>query len=63
VIKAFGGQSLPWKPVTNDLRTQIERFLFPLMESIQTQEPDHDTRVQQKILQLWNAHSPQTLPL
>jgi hypothetical protein len=63
VMGSFRDRSLPWKTQSADSRAQIERFLIPLMDSIQTQAPEHDNRVRQKILQLWNAHAPQTLPL
>lgn len=63
ILAQFRGRNLPWAPMANDNRAQIERFLFPLVDAIQTSSQDQDARVRQVILQLWKAHTPEILPL
>jgi len=63
ILAQFREQNLGWKPLTREGRAQIERFLIPLVDSIQTSSKDHDARVRQSILQLWNSDTPETLPL
>jgi hypothetical protein len=63
VIERFHQHDLEWKPLSQGHRSQIERFLIPLLDGIQTQAPNHDARVRQTIARLWSPHSPETLSL
>jgi hypothetical protein len=63
ILTQFRERDLSWRPLTDDNRAQIERFLFPLVDAIQTPSQDQDARVRQIVLRLWNAHTPQVLPL
>lgn len=63
ILEQFHELSLSWRPLPGESKTQIERFLFLLIDAIHTPSQDHDARVRQMILQLWNAHAPESLPL
>ncbi len=63
ILAQFRERSLPWKPLAGEDRAQIERFLIPLIDTIHTASQDRDARVRRMILNLWSAHTPQTLPL
>lgn len=63
ILEQFRDQSLSWKPLSGEGKAQIERFLFSLIDALHTPSQNHDSRVRQMILQLWNAHAPESLPL
>lgn len=63
ILTLFHGQNLSWKPLPGQTKAQIERFLFPLVDSIHSPSEERDARVRQTILRLWNAHAPECLPL
>jgi len=63
IKERFRHPGLLWNPQAIESRAQIERFLIPLVDSIQTSAQDRDARVRHRILQLWNARLLQTLPL
>jgi len=63
ILAQFRERSLSWRPLADDNRAQIERFLFPLVDAIHTPSQGQDARVRQIVLQLWNAHTPEVLPL
>jgi hypothetical protein len=50
-----------WKPMTSEDGAQIERFLVPLIDAMNTSTPERDRRVCQMILRLWRAYRPETL--
>ena len=62
ILAQFGDRKLGWRPLTSEDRAQIERFLVPRIDAIHTPLQDHDSRVRQTVLQLWNSHTPETLP-
>jgi len=63
ILAQFRERNLSWRPLADDHRAQIERFLFPLVDAIHTPSQGQDARVRQIVLQLWNAHTPEVLPL
>ena len=63
ILAQFRERNLPWRPLADDNRAQIERFLFPLVDAIHTPSQGQDARVRQIVLRLWNAHTPEVLPL
>lgn len=63
ITDQFQAQNRTWKPIRSEDKTQIERFLLPLVDSLQSSSPEHDSRVRQLILRLWAAHRPETLML
>jgi hypothetical protein len=63
ILAQFKERNLSWKPLPGQSRAQIERFLFPLVDAIHSPSADRDARVRQTILQLWNAQTPESLPL
>ena len=62
ILTQFQERSLSWRPLPDESKTQIERFLFLLIDAIHTSSQDQDARVRQMILKLWNAHAPESLP-
>jgi hypothetical protein len=63
ILAQFRERNLSWRPLADDHRAQIERFLFPLVDAIHTPSQGQDARVRQIVLRLWNAHTPEVLPL
>ena len=63
ILAQFKERNLSWIPLADNSRAQIERFLFPLVDAIHTPSQGQDARVRQVILQLWNLHTPEVLPL
>ena len=63
ILAHFRERNLAWKPLPGESKAQIERFLFPLIDAVQTTSREQDARVRQRILHLWNAHTPEALPL
>jgi hypothetical protein len=63
ILTLFHDRSLSWKPLPGQSKSQIERFLFPLVDAIHSPSEDRDARVRQTILRLWNSHTPDCLPL
>jgi hypothetical protein len=61
ITDQFQAQKSSWNPMTNEDRTQIERFLVPLIDAVHTSSPEQDGRVRRMILRLWTAHKPMTL--
>jgi adenosyl cobinamide kinase/adenosyl cobinamide phosphate guanylyltransferase len=63
ILAHFRERNLAWKPLPSESKVQIERFLFPLIDAVHTASREQDARVRQRILHLWNAHTPEALPL
>jgi hypothetical protein len=63
ILAQFREPNLLWKSLPGQSRAQIERFLFPLVDAIHSPSVDRDARVRQTILRLWNAQTPESLPL
>lgn len=63
ILARFRKQNRGWKPMISEDRVQIERFLIPKVDAIQTSAQDHDARVRQTILQLWTTFTPEMLSL
>jgi hypothetical protein len=63
ILALFKQQNLSWKPLSDQNKAQIERFFFPLVDAIHSPSEQLDDRVRQTILRLWNAQTPDSLPL
>jgi DNA-binding transcriptional regulator GbsR (MarR family) len=57
----FQQRELKWADMDENSRTQVERFLMPLVDGIQGGDREHDARVRQSMMQLWKSSLPQML--
>ena len=42
-------------------RTQVERFLMPMIDGVHSDSRERDVRVRRSMMQLWKTNSPQML--
>jgi uncharacterized coiled-coil protein SlyX len=61
IAEYFHRNDLPWRPMADKTRGQIERFLMPLVDGIQSGNQQHDLRVRRQMIKLWQSDSPQEL--
>lgn len=56
----FQHKDMPWRPMSESNRRQTEQFLVARLDTIHSNQPEHDGRVRQNILRLWQTQAPQT---